>query len=675
MTPKGTRPPHLRPVGDHRVDGSPVDQIIDSGGRGLLDGDDPIAAEMWASAMVAMFERARLQARLDRVDVPPFEEALFQRCRERRDQRAAAVAAALGAVIPPTHDGLSPLVIAELGGVIARSPGWLRTVGRVTPTRGWIVSDVFGDQNSLIIGFRQEGQPGEHALVVLVDHNLSGQAKDAWVGDDPEDVVASWKSTADPHTRLKEVPLATVLRQLRDAMTISDLWNGDSELRTEDFARHRALIWARLRRAGITGDRPADIEVAEAERQVLVSEFMASAEGRQLIRHLPGDDIELLTHYLVDLRSDYEGRPLRWSPTVVSLLLGDLAPRKLLLDRNQAAALPGVVRAFVRFSGERTGLDRTFVAETLATVDEMEPAFLDRIGDPGAAGPAKTVLTALQARGVDLTDVDAINEALQQSGPVRLPGAAPKVDRSTAAPEDVVASAERAPVLARFEILTGFYGNGRKLTQTGQPALADAKQLVSLLGTQDRFDETIGDRTFKTRSAADLPELGFMIRWALSAGALRKEHGKLRATAAWAKLEGKPLQRWIKATDALSSLGPLAAYHVNNRYRDPDEILDHLAPEILNMLEQRRIAFDEMLDWVCDRADAEYEWLAPYLQDPKHRRTSFRWDLDLLTRILGWAGVADRIDAKVESDRYERERLAGGTLQMTPAGRWWLADR
>ena len=166
-----------------------------------------------------------------------------------------------------------------------------------------------------------------------------------------------------------------------------------------------------------------------------------------------------------------------------------------------------------------------------------------------------------------------------------------------------------------------------------------------------------------------------MIRWALSAGALRKEHGKLRATAAWAKLEGKPLQRWIKATDALSSLGPLAAYHVNNRYRDPDEILDHLAPEILNMLEQRRIAFDEMLDWVCDRADAEYEWLAPYLQDPKHRRTSFRWDLDLLTRILGWAGVADRIDAKVESDRYERERLAGGTLQMTPAGRWWLADR
>lgn len=37
-----------------------------------------------------------------------------------------------------------------------------------------IASDVFGDQESLIVGFRQEGQAAEHALVVLVNHNLSG---------------------------------------------------------------------------------------------------------------------------------------------------------------------------------------------------------------------------------------------------------------------------------------------------------------------------------------------------------------------------------------------------------------------------------------------------------------------------------------------------------------------
>jgi hypothetical protein len=403
---------------------------------------------------------------------------------------------------------------------------------------------------------------------------------------------------------------------------------------------------------------------------------MASAEGRRLATQLPRVDIELLAHHLVDLRADYEGRPLRWSPTVVSVLLGDLAPRKLLLGSDQVAALPGVVRAFARFSAERTGLDTTFADEILASVDEIEPEFLDRMADPGAAGPAKALLAALQARGVDPTDMDAINEALEQGRALKLPGPARKKRRrSAAAPEDAIASAESAPVLARFEALTGFWGEGRKLTQTGQPTLADARELVMLLGTKDRIDETIGARTFKTKSAAELPELGFMIRWALSAGALRKEHGKLRATTAWGKLEDKPVQRWMRTADAVLSLGPLAAFRANNRYRGPDETLDELVPEILHMLERRPMAFDEVLDWLCDRADATYEWLAPYMQDPDHRRTSFGWDLDLLARILGWAAIADRIDGKVEPDRYEQERLVGGTLQLTASARWWLVER
>jgi hypothetical protein len=361
---------------------------------------------------------------------------------------------------------------------------------------------------------------------------------------------------------------------------------------------------------------------------------------------------------------------------VVSLLLGDLAPRKLLLGSDQAAALPGVVRAFARFSAERTDLEPSFVDEILTTVDEIEPEFLDRIADPEAAGPAKAVLAALQARGVDLTDMDAIKEALDQGSPMRLPGPAPrKQRRSATAPEDVIASAASAPVLARFDALTRFWGDGRKLTQTGQATLADAKELVLLLGTKDRIDETIGGRTFKTRSAAELPELGFLVRWALSAGALRKEHGKLRATTAWGRLENKPLQRWTKTTDVMLSLGPLKGFRANNRYRYPDEILDEFVPEILHMLKRRRMAFDEVLDWVCDRADAAYEWLTPYMEDPDHRRTSFGWDLDLLALILGWAGIAERVDAKVEPDGYEQQRFVGGTMQLTRVAQWWLVER
>ena len=236
--------------------------------------------------------------------------------------------------------------------------------------------------------------------------------------------MRSWprgSPTRDRHMRMAEVPIEEALGQLRDAVAMSDLWNGDTDLRTEDFARHRALIRARLRRAGLTDDRPSELQVGLAERENLIREFMASSHGRGLSGSLATVDVELLAHHLVDLRSDYEGRPLRWSPTVVSLLLGDLAPRKLLLDADEAANLPAVVRAFVRFSADRSGLPRTFVDETLATVDEVEPEFLARIGDPAAAGPAKAVLAALQARGVDLSDVDAINEAFQQGDPMQAP--------------------------------------------------------------------------------------------------------------------------------------------------------------------------------------------------------------------------------------------------------------
>jgi hypothetical protein len=67
--------------------------------------------------------------------------------------------------------------------------------------------------------------------------------------------------------------------------------------------------------------------------------------------------------------------------------------------------------------------------------------------------------------------------------------------------------------------------------------------------------------------------------------------------------------------------------------------------------------------------------VAGYLQGPADRRSSFRWDLDLLARILGSAGIADRLDARIEPDRYDGERLVGGTLRLTPVGRWWLAGR
>ncbi len=59
----------------------------------------------------------------------------------------------------------------------------------------------------------------------------------------------------------------------------------------------------------------------------------------------------------------------------------------------------------------------------------------------------------------------------------------------------------RAPCQLRE--LTLWVGDGRALTQTGRIRLADARELVGLLGTRDALDPMNG--RFHTTSSADLP--------------------------------------------------------------------------------------------------------------------------------------------------------------------------
>ena len=650
--------------------------MIDSGGRELLAEDDPIAAETWASAMLDVFDRARREAELGGMEVPPFEEALLQRCRQRRDRHGAVVASALAAVLPPEKRRLAGRVAEDLRRLVPGLPDWLGTVGCVNATEAWVVSDVFGDQDSLIIGYSQQGEAGQHALVVLVDHNLSGQAKDAWVGADLEDVLASWQSATDEHMVVVRVPADKALWQLNEAMAAADLWDGDIELRSEDFARHRALVRARLARCVLAADQLQTTDVSQEDRLALLEEFMASEEGRRLAGHVASEDVEVLVHSLIDLRADYEGRPLRWSPNVVLLVLCDLAPRKLVLEPAQARVLPAVLREFVRFGARRSGLDPRFAAEVVAKIDELERDFLALMADPGAAGPAKAVLTALRAAGVDLSDIDAVNGALEAMGPLTLPRATAKTSRRLRpAPDGVVSAAAHSTVLERFAVLTGFYGAGRKLTQTGQPTLADARELVARLGTDDRLDEKIGDHTFKTRSAAELTELGYTLAWALESGALRKQHGKLMATKSWEKLEGKPLARWVKVADALIELGPVGSFYKEGRFAGTETFVDEMVFDLLAWLQPGSTAFEAVLDRICERAEIGYEWLVPYLQDPQHRRTWFDRDLGMLARVLGWAGIAERVGATSGPGPYHGECLSGGTLQLTSLGQWWLDGR
>lgn len=122
--------------------------------------------------------------------------------------------------------------------------------------------------------------------------------------------------------------------------------------------------------------------------------------------------------------------------------------------------------------------------------------------------------------------------------------------------EDLAAAAASAPALRQVVALTRWIGPGRKLTQTGQLTMADARHLVGLLETGDEIDPVIGTRMSRTRSSAELPRLAIVVAWAKAVGLLRVVHGRLVPVKKNQRLLDRPAELWTPMFAAFDQLGP-----------------------------------------------------------------------------------------------------------------------
>jgi len=122
--------------------------------------------------------------------------------------------------------------------------------------------------------------------------------------------------------------------------------------------------------------------------------------------------------------------------------------------------------------------------------------------------------------------------------------------------EDLAAAAASAPALRQVATLARWIGPGRKVTQTGQLTMADARHLVDLLETGDEIDPVIGTRMFRTRSSAELPRLAIVVAWAKAVGLLRVVHGRLVPVKMNQRLLDRPVDLWTAMFTAFNQLGP-----------------------------------------------------------------------------------------------------------------------
>jgi hypothetical protein len=235
-------------------------------------------------------------------------------------------------------------------------------------------------------------------------------------------------------------------------------------------------------------------------------------------------------------------------------------------------------------------------------------------------------------------------------------------------------SAARSPLLAKIRSLVDFVGDGRKLTQTGNVTLADARQLVTLLDTGDAVDEQIGDRVFKTTSAAELPMLGLVLRVAKKARFVRTAKGRLLATKVGRAVGRDPLADLDRLVAAIDEVGMCSARYADGRY-----IWTSLAPffdELFVPLTIRLITdtgpvpFDELVEHAFASFEEEIELDGSHWTE-SNRRRFVESEISTAVEVLEAAGIVTW-DRELETSPYGSEKRTRGTVAATSAGRWAL---
>jgi hypothetical protein len=294
-------------------------------------------------------------------------------------------------------------------------PDWAEHAGAVVAEECYLNSDVYGDRDEVVCVFSYAGHE-QHALVVVVDYNTGGLARDGWVTSqvaklleycqEPggEAAAGERNSAGGPAATRSAGPFRQI--DPADARQILATALAATEAAVEpavsaSFPSYHAFIRARartlppVRSAAADGPPPLPPEVAVAvpgrrrqwrkdQRAALVARFLASDEAEDLSdRRAASRCADHIVEYGCD--QDF-GRPLRVSPVKAETFLLDWLPRKVVLSRADQEAMPHVLLAWTRWAGARSGMPDRAVTATLDAVFDAMRTFPAVYKDPASLG-------------------------------------------------------------------------------------------------------------------------------------------------------------------------------------------------------------------------------------------------------------------------------------------------
>jgi hypothetical protein len=375
--------------------------------RRITGWQDPLQAETWASDFLGQAWYVAPMGKRDAEHHLCME--VVGRASSTPSPHGLAAVAALARVVGPGDSTMLSGTIEILAETqplplwhAAGEPPW-------TPAKAWRAVNVWDSERVLLVDY--DG-PHPHTLMAQVDRTGG-----LWVGvlsvlePGAADRWEELRADQEIPMSLTEQPVDDILTELADALRTTDItWPRNDG---DDFISHRALAWSRCR-GYLVEDWTEPERLPETQIRRLVDDFTAgTGPDNAATRSLA----ELFLSYGEDyIRSG----PLAWSPDQVMLFLTDWLPRKGVLDAAQRQALPDTLRRWVAFALARRGVDKQWITPVVKAVDDHLDAFEDAFDDKAAWGPAKQVTTALADLGVDLTDPEAVKQAISSLNARRL---------------------------------------------------------------------------------------------------------------------------------------------------------------------------------------------------------------------------------------------------------------
>jgi hypothetical protein len=411
--------------------------------RELLAVRSPLDAELMVSELLGTWwgqqaggPGARQPRRRRRADIEELVgEGLVAYAAQQGSPAALALLSGIACLGTP-HQAASAeqaaLALMEQG--VAR-PGWAEHVGAVVAAECYLNSDSYGDRDEVVCVFSYAGQD-EHALVVVVDYNAGGLARDGWVTSQVAKLLDYCSQSASAFTQVQP-PHAR--RLLESALAVTER-AADPPV-SSSFPSYHAFIRARVRtlpptqsaagrakpggrgQAEVTG-QPLTAEVGtilgtrrqiwrKDRRAMLAAEFLASDEAEDLSDR---EAASRCADHIVEYGCDQDfGRPLRMSPAKAETFLLDWLPRKVMLSPAEQHAMPHVLAAWVRWAGVRERRDAEAIGATLDAVFDSMGTFTRVYHDPASFG----LEPKLVARLLPDSDLEALPRRVFAFGVLR----------------------------------------------------------------------------------------------------------------------------------------------------------------------------------------------------------------------------------------------------------------